>query len=168
MSMQPRKTKFRNKFKGHPLRLSKGGHYLSFGAYGLKVDMSTVDLSEGGWKQHRITARQIEAARRVIRRHMKRSGTLWLRVFTDIPMTKKPAETRMGGGKRGSIERWETLVSPGKILFEIDGVDEIVAREAFVLASSKLPVRTTFVKRQDFGQYWFNIHDSKEENCANI
>jgi large subunit ribosomal protein L16 len=131
----PKRTKYRKAFKGRIKGLTSGGASLNFGAYGLKA-----------LEPERLTARQIEAARRAISRAMKRLGRLWIRVFTDLPVTKKPAEVRMGSGK-GSPEYWAVRVHPGRILFELDGVSEAVAREAFSLAAAKLPIKTKFVTR---------------------
>ena len=133
--MQPKRTKFRKQFKGRIHGTAKGGTALNFGAYGLKAQAP-----------ERITARQIEAARRAITRHMKRAGRVWIRIFPDVPVTKKPTEVRMGKGK-GSVEFWAARVAPGRIMFEIDGVAEDVAREALRLGAAKLPVRTRFVQR---------------------
>ena len=134
--LQPKRTKYRKQFKGRNRGFATRGSKISFGEYGLKA------TSRG-----RITARQIEAARRAISRAMKRFGKLWIRVFPDLPVSKKPAEVRMGSGK-GNPEYWVVRVKPGRILFELDGVPEAVAREAFALAGAKLPVKTKFVKRQ--------------------
>lgn len=133
--MSPKRTKYRKAHKGRIRGQATGGTDLNFGAYGLK----TVE-------PERITARQIEAARRAISRHMKRVGRLWIRIFPDVPISRKPAEVRMGSGK-GTPEYWVAKVKPGRVLFELDGVPEQVAREAFELASAKLPVRTRFVSR---------------------
>ena len=133
--LQPKKTKFRKMFKGRISGDAKGGTALNFGAYGLKA-----------LEPERITARQIEAARRAITRHIKRQGRLWIRVFPDVPVSKKPAEVRMGSGK-GAPEFWAARVRPGRILFELDGVPIQVAREALELASAKLPIKTRFVAR---------------------
>ena len=133
--LQPKKTKFRKQFKGRMHGNSKGGNFLNFGAYGLKA-MSPA----------RINSRQIEAARRTISRHLKRSGRVWIRIFPDVPITKKPAEVRQGKGK-GAVEFWAAKVKPGKIMFEIDGVSVDLAKEAFSLASAKLPNETKFVTR---------------------
>lgn len=133
--LQPRRTKFRKQMKLRNRGVALRGTKVSFGEYGLK--------STG---RGRITARQIEAARRAISRHVKRGGQIWIRIFPDKPITKKPLEVRMGKGK-GSVEYWVAQIQPGKMLYEIEGVDETVAREAFKLASAKLPVSTTFVKR---------------------
>lgn len=133
--LQPKKTKFRKQFKGRVRNQAKGGYELAFGEFGLK----TMDPD-------RITARQIEAARRAMTRHMKRQGRVWIRIFPDVPVSKKPAEVRMGSGK-GSPEFWAARVSPGRIMFEIGGVPVELAREALDLAAAKLPVRTRFVQR---------------------
>jgi large subunit ribosomal protein L16 len=133
--MQPKKTKYNKAHKGRIHGKAKGGFRLSYGAYGLKA-----------LEPERITARQIEAARRTITREMKRQGRLWILVFTDVPVSKKPAEVRMGSGK-GSTEYWACRVHPGRIMFEMDGVDEKVARAAFELAAAKLPIKTKFIKR---------------------
>ena len=133
--LQPKKTKFRKMFKGRISGDAKGGTALNFGAYGLKA-----------LEPERITARQIEAARRAITRHIKRQGRLWIRVFPDVPVSKKPAEVRMGSGK-GTPELWVCRVKPGRILFEIDGVTNQTAREALDLAAAKLPIKTRFVAR---------------------
>ena len=133
--LQPKRTKFRKQHKGRIHGLAKGGTDLNFGAYGLKA-----------MEPERVTARQIEAARRAMTRHMKRQGKVWIRIFPDVPVTKKPTEVRMGKGK-GSVEFWAARVKPGRIMFEIDGVPEDVAREAFRLAGAKLPVKTRFVQR---------------------
>ena len=134
--LSPKRTKFRKAHKGRIHGTSKGGTLLSFGAFGLKA------IEPG-----RITARQIEAARRAITRHMKRVGKVWIRVFPDVPISKKPLEVRMGSGK-GNIEYYVARVQPGKVLFEMEGVTEEIAREAFRLAASKVSVDTMFVKRQ--------------------
>ena len=133
--LQPKKTKYRKAHKGRIHGLAKGGTTLNFGAYGLKA------TSPG-----RISARQIEAARRAITRHMRRVGKLWIRVFPDVPVSSKPAEVRQGKGK-GSPEWWAVRVKPGRIMFELDGVSREVAHEAFVLAAAKLPIDTRFVTR---------------------
>ncbi len=133
--LQPRRTKFRKVQKGRLKGVAKGGSRLAFGAYGLKA-----------MQGERITARQIEAARRAITRHMKRAGKVWIRVFPDLPVTAKPTEVRMGKGK-GSVEYWAARVKPGKILFELDGVPREVAEEAMRLAAAKLPVKCRFVAR---------------------
>ncbi len=133
--LQPKRTKFRKQFKGRIHGNSKGGTSIDFGEFGLK---ST--------EPERVTARQIEAARRAITRHMKRAGRVWIRIFPDVPVSKKPTEVRMGKGK-GSIEYWCARVHPGRIMFEIGGVPEDVAREALRLGAAKLPVLTRFVQR---------------------
>ena len=133
--LQPKRTKFRKQFKGRISGTSKGGTDLNFGAFGLKA-----------LEPERVTARQIEAARRAITRQMKRQGRVWIRIFPDVPVTKKPTEVRMGKGK-GSPEYWVCRVKPGKIMFEIDGVDEDIAREALRLGAAKLPIKTRFVAR---------------------
>ena len=133
--LQPKKTKFRKQFKGRIHGTAKGGTDLNFGQFGLKA----VD-------PERVTARQIEAARRAITRAMKRAGRVWIRVFPDVPVTQKPTEVRMGSGK-GSPEYWAARVKPGRIMFEIDGVPEDVAREALRLGAAKLPIRTRFIQR---------------------
>lgn len=133
--LSPKRTKFRKAFKGRIHGNAKGGTALNFGAFGLKA--LTPD---------RITSRQIEAARRAITRHIKRSGRVWIRIFPDLPVSAKPAEVRMGSGK-GSVEYWACRVHPGRILFELDGVPQDLARRAFELAAAKLPVQTKFVSR---------------------
>lgn len=133
--LQPKRTKFRKQHKGRNRGLAVTGSSVSFGEFGLK--------STG---RGRITARQIEAARRAISRHVKRGGNMWIRVFPDKPITKKPLEVRQGKGK-GNVEYWVAQVQPGRMLYEIEGISEELAREAFALASAKLPVSTTFVKR---------------------
>lgn len=133
--LQPKRTKFRKQQKGRNRGLAQSGSRVSFGEYALKA------TSRG-----RLTARQIEAARRTITRKVKRGGKLWIRVFPDKPISKKPLEVRMGKGK-GNVEYWVALVQPGKVLYEIEGVTEELAREAFALAAAKLPVQTTFTKR---------------------
>jgi large subunit ribosomal protein L16 len=133
--LQPKRTKFRKQHKGRNRGLAFAGSNVSFGEYGLK--------STG---RGRITARQIEAARRAITRHVKRGGKIWIRVFPDKPITKKPLEVRQGKGK-GNVEYWVAQIQPGRMLYEIEGISEELAREAFALASAKLPVSTTFVKR---------------------
>jgi large subunit ribosomal protein L16 len=133
--LQPKKTKFRKQFKGRIHGVAKGGTDLDFGAYGLKAQ-----------EPARVTARQIEAARRAITRHMKRAGRVWIRIFPDVPVTKKPTEVRMGKGK-GSVEFWAAKVKPGRIMFEVDGVSKVIAREALELAAAKLPIKTRFVAR---------------------
>jgi large subunit ribosomal protein L16 len=133
--LQPKRTKYRKAFKGRISGAAKGGFNLDFGAYGLKA-----------MEPDRLTARQIEAARRAITRHMKRAGRVWIRVFPDVPISKKPAEVRMGSGK-GAPEFWAARVKPGRVLFELDGVPVQVAREALELAAAKLPIKTRFVAR---------------------
>ena len=133
--LQPARTKHRKAFKGRIHGLAKGGTQLNFGAFGLKA-----------LEPNRITAREIEAARRTITRHLKRVGRVWIRVFPDVPVSKKPAEVRMGSGK-GTPELWVCRVKPGRILFEIDGVSRQVAEEAFTLAAAKLSIRTRVVTR---------------------
>jgi len=133
--LQPKRTKFRKQHKGRNRGLAITGSSVSFGEYGLK------SIGRG-----RLTARQIEAARRAITRHVKRGGKIWIRVFPDKPITKKPLEVRQGKGK-GNVEYWVAQIQPGKMLYEIEGISEEVAREAFALAAAKLPVATAFVKR---------------------
>jgi large subunit ribosomal protein L16 len=133
--LQPKRTKFRKQHKGRNNGVAQRGSSVSFGEYGLK------SIARG-----RLTARQIEAARRTITRHVKRSGKMWIRIFPDKPITKKPLEVRMGKGK-GSVEFWVAQVKPGTMLYEIQGVSEELAREAFTLAAAKLPVKTTFIAR---------------------
>jgi len=133
--LQPKRTKFRKQQKGRNRGLAQAGNRVSFGEYGLKA-------TTRGF----ITARQIEAARRAITRYVKRGGKLWIRVFPDKPVSKKPVEVRMGKGK-GNVEYWVAPIQPGRVLYEIQGVSEVQAREAFRLASAKLSVGTTFVKR---------------------
>jgi large subunit ribosomal protein L16 len=135
--LSPKKTKFRKQFKGRIHGSAKSGFSLNFGAYGLKA-----------LEPERVTARQIEAARRAITRQMKRQGRVWIRVFPDLPVSDKPAEVRMGKGK-GAIEYWAARVHPGRILFEIDGVADDVARESLRLGAAKLPIRTKVVTRID-------------------
>lgn len=132
---QPKRTKFRKQHKMRNRGLATRGAAVSFGEYGLKAT-----------DRGRITSRQIEAARRAINRHVRRGGKIWIRIFPDKPITKKPLEVRMGKGK-GNVEYWVAEIQPGKVLYEIEGVTEEVAREAFALAAAKLPVLTTFVKR---------------------
>ncbi|MGG7564930.1 50S ribosomal protein L16 [Rhodovulum sp. DZ06] len=136
--LMPKRTKFRKQHKGRIKGEAKGGTDLNFGQFGLK---ST--------EPERITARQIEAARRAMTRHMKRQGRVWIRIFPDVPVTQKPTEVRMGKGK-GSVEYWAAKVKPGRVMFEIDGVSEVVAREALRLAAMKLPVKCRFVQREDW------------------
>jgi len=133
--LQPKRTKFRKQQKGRNRGMAIAGSRVSFGEYGLKATT-----------RGRITARQIEAARRAVTRHVKRGGKLWIRIFPDVPITKKPVEVRMGKGK-GGVEYWVSKIQPGRMLYEIEGVPEAIAREAFRLAAAKLPVRTTFVSR---------------------
>jgi large subunit ribosomal protein L16 len=133
--LQPKRTKFRKQHKGRNNGMAQRGSSVSFGEFGLK------STSRG-----RITARQIESARRTITRHVKRGGKLWIRIFPDKPITKKPLEVRMGKGK-GSVEYWVAQIKPGTMLYEIQGVPEELAREAFILAAAKLPVKTTFATR---------------------
>ena len=133
--LSPKRTKYRKAFKGRIHGMAKGGTDLNFGAYGLKA-----------LQPERITARQIEAARRAMTRHMKRAGRVWIRIFPDLPVTNKPAEVRQGKGK-GSVEYWVARVKPGRIMFEIDGVPLDVAKRAFELAAAKLPIKTRFVTR---------------------
>ena len=134
--LQPKRTKFRKVQKGRNRGLAQTGNRVSFGEFGLKAT-----------GRGRITSRQIEAARRTITRHVKRGGKLWIRVFPDKPITKKPLEVRQGKGK-GNVEYWVAQIQPGSVLYEIQGVDETLAREAFKLAAAKLPVQATFVRRQ--------------------
>lgn len=133
--LMPKRVKHRKQQRGRRTGMSKGGVYVAFGEYGLKA-------LEDGW----VTARQIEAARIALTRHVKRGGKVWIRVFPDKPITKKPAETRMGKGK-GAPEEWVAVVKPGRIMFELEGVPETIAREAMRLAGHKLPVATKIVKR---------------------
>lgn len=133
--LQPKKTKFRKVHKGRNRGLAQRGSSVSFGEYGLKAT-----------GRGRITARQIEAARRAMTRHIKRGGRIWIRIFPDKPITNKPLEVRMGKGK-GNVEYWVAEIQPGRMLYEMEGVDEELAREAFRLAAAKLPVSTTFVTR---------------------
>jgi large subunit ribosomal protein L16 len=133
--LQPKKTKFRKQFKGRIHGAAKGGFNLDFGQYGLKA-----------MEPDRVTARQIEAARRALTRHMKRAGRVWIRVFPDVPVSAKPTEVRLGKGK-GAPEYWAARIHPGRIMFEIDGVPLDVAREALTLAAAKLPIKTRFVQR---------------------
>ena len=133
--LQPKRTKFRKAFKGRIHGAAKGGTDLNFGSYGLKA-----------LEPERVTARQIEAARRAITRHMKRAGRVWIRIFPDVPVSQKPTEVRMGKGK-GSVELWVARVKPGRIMFEIDGVPEGLAAEAIARGAAKLPLGTRFVRR---------------------
>ena len=136
--LQPKRTKHRKLHKGRIRGEAKGGSDLNFGTYGLKAI-----------EPERITARQIEAARRAMTRHMKRQGRVWIRIFPDVPVTSKPVEVRMGKGK-GSIDFWACKVKPGRVMFEIDGVNETIAREALRLAAMKLPIKTRTVVREDW------------------
>jgi large subunit ribosomal protein L16 len=133
--LQPSRTRFRKQHKGRIKGVATSGATLSFGQFGLKA-----------MEPDRVTARQIEAARRAMTRHMKRAGRVWIRVFPDVPVSKKPLEVRMGSGK-GAPEYWVVRIKPGRILFEIDGVSTSVAREALTLAAAKLPIKTRFVER---------------------
>ncbi|AJY47424.1 50S ribosomal protein L16 [Martelella endophytica] len=133
--LQPKRTKFRKQFKGRIHGVAKGGSDLAFGEYGLKAQ-----------EPNRVNAREIEAARRAITRHMKRAGRVWIRIFPDVPVTSKPTEVRMGKGK-GGVDYWAAKVKPGRIMFEIDGVSEELAREALRLGAAKLSVKTRFVQR---------------------
>src|ERR1044071_6823244 len=133
--LQPKRTKYRKAFKGRISGAAKGGLNLDFGSFGLKA-----------MEPDRLTARQIEAPRRAITRHMKRAGRVWIRVFPDVPVSKKPLEVRMGSGK-GSPELWVVRIKPGRILFEVDGVSQTIAREALTLAAAKLPIKTRFIER---------------------
>ena len=133
--LQPKRTKFRKQFKGRNRGLASTGSKVSFGEFGLKA------VGRG-----RVTARQIEAARRAMTRHIKRGGKIWIRVFPDVPVSKKPLEVRMGKGK-GNVEFWVCKIQPGRVLYEMEGVNEGIAREAFRLAAAKLPFKTTFVSR---------------------
>jgi large subunit ribosomal protein L16 len=134
--LQPKRTKFRKAHKGKNRGLAQNGNSVAFGEYGLKATARA-----------RVTARQIEAARRAMTRFVKRGGKIWIRVFPDVPISKKPLEVRMGNGK-GNVEYWVAKVQPGKVLYEMEGVTEEIAREAFRLAAAKLPMTTTFVARQ--------------------
>ncbi len=136
--LQPKRTKFRKQFKGRIKGEAKGGSDLNFGTYGLKAT-----------EPERVTARQIEAARRAMTRHMKRQGRVWIRIFPDVPVSAKPIEVRMGKGK-GSVDRWVCKVKPGRVMFEIDGVNEEIAREALRLAAMKLPIKSRIVVREDW------------------
>jgi large subunit ribosomal protein L16 len=137
--LAPKRSKFRKAFKGRIHGKAKGGTQLNFGSFGLKAVAP-----------ERVTARQIEAARRAMTRHMKRAGRVWIRIFPDVPVTSKPAEVRQGKGK-GAVDRWVCRVKPGRIMFEIDGVPQNVARRAMELAAAKLPLDTRFVSRLDEG-----------------
>jgi len=136
--LQPKRTKFRKLHKGRIHGEAKGGFDLNFGTFGLKAV-----------EPERITARQIEAARRAMTRHMKRQGRVWIRIFPDLPITSKPTEVRMGKGK-GSVDFWACRIKPGRIMFELDGVAEVIAREALRLAAMKLPIKTRIVAREDW------------------
>ena len=133
--LQPKRTQFRKAFKGRIHGAAKGGFELNFGQFGLKA-----------LEPERVTARQIEAARRALTRHMKRAGRVWIRIFPDVPVSKKPTEVRMGKGK-GAPEFWAARVHPGRIMFELDGVPVETAREALALAAAKLPIKTKFIQR---------------------
>lgn len=133
--LQPKRTKFRKMQKGRNRGLAQNGNKVSFGEYGLKATA-----------RGRVTARQIEAARRAMTRHVKRTGKIWIRVFPDTPISTKPLEVRMGKGK-GNVDYWVAKIQPGSMLYEMEGVSEELAREAFDLAAAKLPIKTTFVKR---------------------
>ena len=134
--LQPKRTKFRKQMKGRNRGLALRGSTVAFGQYGLKAT-----------GRGRMTARQIEAARRAMTRHIKRGGKIWIRVFPDKPITKKPLEVRQGKGK-GNVDHWVAKIQPGTVLYEMEGVTEELAREAFRLAANKLPIKTTFVQRQ--------------------
>ncbi len=134
--LQPKRTKFRKQFKGKNRGLAQAGNKVSFGEYGLKA-------TERG----RVTARQIESARRAMTRHIKRGGKIWIRIFPDVPISSKPLEVRMGKGK-GNIDHWVAKIQPGTVLYEMEGVSEELAREAFRLAANKLPIKTTFIQRK--------------------
>jgi len=136
--LQPKRTKFRKMHKGRIKGEAKGGSDLNFGSFGLKA-----------LEPERVTARQIESARRAMTRQMKRQGRVWIRIFPDVPVTQKPTEVRMGKGK-GSVEYWAAKVKPGRVMFEIDGVPEPVAREALRLAAMKLPIKSRIVQREDW------------------
>lgn len=138
--LSPKRTKYRKQHKGRIHGAAKGANKLDFGAFGLKA-----------MEPDRLTARQIEAARRAMTRHMKRAGRVWIRLFPDVPVSTKPAEVRMGGGK-GAPEYWVARVKPGRIMFEIDGVSLEVAKQALTLAAAKLPIRTRFVTRLGEGE----------------
>lgn len=133
--LQPKRTKFRKAHKGRIKGNAKGGTSLNFGSYGLKA-----------LNAERVTARQIEAARRAMTRHMKRAGRVWIRIFPDLPVTAKPAEVRQGKGK-GSVEYWACKVKPGRVMFEVDGVSKEIAKRAFELAAAKLPIQTKMITR---------------------
>ena len=136
--LQPKRTKFRKQHKGRIHGNAKGGSEINFGSSGLKAI-----------EPDRVNARQIEAARRALTRHMKRQGRVWIRIFPDVPVTAKPIEVRMGKGK-GSVDRWVAKIKPGRVMFEVDGVDEDVAMEALRLAAMKLSVKCRYVKREDW------------------
>ena len=136
--LQPKRTKFRKQHKGRIHGEAKGGFLLNFGSFALKAT-----------EPERVTARQIEAARRAITRHMKRQGRVWIRIVPDVPVSSKPTEVRMGKGK-GSVDYWAAKVKPGRVMFEIDGVSEIIAREALRLGAMKLPVTTRVVAKEDW------------------
>ena len=136
--LQPKRTKYRKQHKGRIHGEAKGGSTLAFGSYGLKAV-----------EPERVTARQIEAARRAMTRHMKRQGRVWIRIFPDTPVTSKPTEARMGKGK-GSVDFWAAKVKPGRVMFELDGVNDDIAREALRLAAMKLPIKTRTVQREDW------------------
>lgn len=136
--LSPKRTRFRKQFKGRIHGNAKGGTDLNFGTYGLKAV-----------EPERVSARQIESARRAMTRHMKRQGRVWIRIFPDVPVTAKPIEVRMGKGK-GSVDRWVCKVKPGRMMFEIDGVDEATAKEALRLAAMKLPVKCRVITREDW------------------
>ena len=135
--LQPKRTKFRKQHKGRIHGLAKGGFTLNFGSYGLKAV-----------EPERVTARQIEAARRAVTRHMKRAGRVWIRIFPDVPVSKKPTEVRMGKGK-GGVEFWACKVKPGRVMFEIADIPADLAKEAIHLASYKLPIKTQLIARED-------------------
>ena len=136
--LQPKRTKFRKAHKGRIKGEAKGGTHLNFGSYGLKA-----------LEPERVTARQIEAARRAMNRYMKRQGRIWIRIFPDLPVTEKPTEVRMGKGK-GNVEYWAAKVRPGRIMFEVDGVPKAVAEEALRLGAMKLPLKSRFVVKEDW------------------
>ena len=136
--LSPKKTKFRKQFKGRIHGSAKGNFTLNYGSYGLKA-----------MEPERVTSRQIEAARKAITRHLKRAGKMWIRIFPDVPVSKKPAEVRMGKGK-GANEYWACRIKPGRIMFEVDGVSEEIAKEGLRLAAMKLPVKCRFISRQDW------------------
>ena len=133
--LQPKRTKYRKAFKGRIHGVATSGNALDFGQYGLKA-----------MEPERVTARQIEAARRALTRHMKRAGRVWIRIFPDLPVSSKPAEVRMGSGK-GSPDYWAARVKPGRIMFELDGVPDNIAREALLLGAAKLPIKTRVITR---------------------